>query len=1224
MSKKLNINDTNDVSIMKSYIGDQIYSELIKLFNKISIGYEFEFIFFGRHEKYLSQEKYITLLKIFSKKGTNNKKYKLVEPEDILDITYQPSGDIVFRCQITGSENINYYMKKLSHWKNHIIYKSLINFYEKGEKGISFMKKQKSKENTIDIDNLDLRARLSKEDDLSDEDIEKLKNLDHTDLDKILYRYKQRTSLYVSSDETSDNFVRIDLTYTKMTNNYKTINRSVPNYELEVETGLKKPDASYLDLMLNEIAMLFKIIQQSNYVISNEMTKNVLKFYSDKLILTGKQISLDARQAITLEIQHVPEVLPNKYAVTDKADGERSFAIIYNNRIYLISINLNVRDLGISLDKKLDKYNGTIFDGEYVFLPQKNRHLFLIFDCLFVGNDDIRSNINLFDRLSRADAVIKECFVFNKQTGYIPELNHTIKGDTFDLDKYLDFHENEIKKYMNSLNHDIEIEKQYPLIRRKYFAGCHGAKNWEIFAYTSTIWNTYTENSEINCPYLLDGVIFQPLEQAYVTKDSAKQEYKWKPPNKNSIDFYIQFEKDKDTGKILTVYDNSYDEYVKNKPYRICKLYVGHRSNNEERPILFKENSELYYAYLFTSDGEVRDAEDNIISDNTVVEFYYNNDSQINEKFRWVPLRTRYDKTESVLRFKKKYGNYVTVAEKVWRSITNPILMEDFNDLAKGNNPSKNQYFYDRKMESLRKKIGHDLIISAAKEAAYYQKTTRLATDMRQFHNGWIKSNLIYTFCHPMYQNNKQLSVLDIACGRGGDIMKFYYAMVSFYVGVDVDREGLISKVDGAVSRYNQMKTKKPNFPRMYFIQADAGAEFDYESQNRALKGMTQDNATLFNKFFSSDPKTRTIFDRINCQFAMHYFLKDTVYWNNFKQNLKNYLRHGGYFIATTFDYKRIIELLKDKDKYSVYYTENGKDKLLFELIRKFNVGKSSDIYGTGNAIDVYMAWISQEGRYLTEYLVDQRFITKELLETCDLELVDTDNFGNIFEIDREYLTEFAKYEHNPDTNKFLMNVAKFYTTSEINVGGQIYNSLMRYYVFRKKDSKSQKGGQKYDFSNVNDFYVPEMSGYNNDYSCINSIHHILKNTQIIPKHVGSNELCSDLGINLIKDKHINKKDLQAMASKIIIEHEIENKNNNVVSDTVVDGLNIFVVERNCNDEFEVDLLQKGKKINNNDHSILLMKEGDFYVPVYLVRDDIRNGIFKMNDPFVKYLMNQI
>src|SRR3989304_4849428 len=89
-----------------------------------------------------------------------------------------------------------------------------------------------------------------------------------------------------------------------------------------------------------------------------------------------------------------------------------------------------------------------------------------------------------------------------------------------------------------------------------------------------------------------------------------------------------------------------------------------------------------YIAHLFLENGEVRDKEGKIIEDGTVVEFYYDNNPNIPELHRWIPLRTRYDRTESVRRFGKKYGNYINIANKIWRSIKNPVLMDDFITLS--------------------------------------------------------------------------------------------------------------------------------------------------------------------------------------------------------------------------------------------------------------------------------------------------------------------------------------------------------------------------------------------------------------------------------------------------------------------------------------------------------------------------------------------------------------
>ena len=305
---------------------------------------------------------------------------------------------------------------------------------------------------------------------------------------------------------------------------------------------------------------------------------------------------------------------------------------------------------------------------------------------------------------------------------------------------------------------------------------------------------------------------------------------------------------------------------------------------------------------------------------------------------------------------------------------------------------------------------------------------------MKSFHN-YIKSITMYTHMSPMYQGDKQLSVLDLSCGRGSDIMRFYYSKVSFCVGVDIDKQALVGAVDGAMSRYRKMSKSKPGFPKMYFIQADAGAPLNYDDQFRALQGMNKENGDLIKKFFSTDPARKTMFDRINCQFAMHYFLKNQDTWNNFKQNLNSYLKPGGYYLASTFDGNRIVELLKNSDNYNVYYTNSkGEKKSLFEIVKKYGEIDTTKPIGLGHAIDVFLAWIFQEGNYQTEYLVDTEFLRQELLKDCDLELVDTDTFDNTMEMQREWFMKFADYESNEQTRKFFSDAREYYASNDVKI----------------------------------------------------------------------------------------------------------------------------------------------------------------------------------------------
>lgn len=1212
------------------FASKDVFDKIKELYDNIKIGNEFEFIMFNYNKKYLSLEKYISLLKFLTFR-TKSKKMEIIK-QNTLDISYSQEEGVNYRISLDGIENINNNIEQLHKYKNHVIFGTYIVKILEGNTNMSIMKKLKNKEQMADIDDLNIRVRLSEEIEPTKKELDKLKNLSFEEAPKIIFRMKDRVTFYVLGSSDSDEFIKIDLTTTKMTKQINNINNMVPNYELEIEYGLKKGKKSdVLNILFKEAELLLKVIQVSNYIISNSMESDVIKEYARISGIEKKITSLDSRQPLSLEIQHVTETLPNRYAVTDKADGDRSFLVIVNNHVYFISTNLNVKDSGITLSDKLSKYNNTILDGELIFLPTKNRHIFMVFDCLFKGSEDIRNTVEFLDRLKHADEVINNCFVLGNQKGFKEKLYEN-KSSEFNLNDLIKFHDNQLREYMKALNNDILIEKSYPLIRRKYFIASLGAKPWEIFKYSAFLWDKYSNDSTIEYPYLLDGLIYHPLEQAYITnaRESKLFEYKWKPPEKNSIDFYILFQRDKDTGKIMTVYDNSIDDHVKNKSYKICNLYVGKSGKYGEQPTLFREEDNGYISHIFLKDGEALDVDNNLITDNTVVEFYYKNDPELDERFQWVPIKTRYDKTESVLRYGKKYGNYIDVANKVWRSIINPILVSDFEDLAKGNDEKTGIYYYDKKINSMRNKIGHDLIISSTKENIYFQVKTNLAISMRQFHN-WVKSIIIYTHCHPMYQHNKSLSVLDIACGKGQDIMKYYYSKVAFMVGLDIDRDALTSAIDGAISRYTKFQKSKPGFPKMNFIHADAGSLLNYEDQFRSLKGMSYENKKIFDKYFSSDEKKRTQFDRINCHFAIHYFLKTQDTWNNFKKNIKDYLKPGGYFLTTTYDARRVVELFKDNDKYSVYYTNNkGEKKILYELVKKFpNFTKDQPIE-IGNSLDVHAAWLFQEGNYMTEYLVDKEFIEKELLNDCDLELVDTGFFDQLFEMHRGYFMNYAKYEENPETRKFLLNVKEYYNDNdEVNKGCYNNTRLTRYYVFRRKDTfntninmvaktEKIKGGGNINLDDERKFAMPKIK--TDGTSCCDSIHNLLKTHKLIPKTSSTTALFKDFNLNLIKDEDITGEYLENIANTINLFHENENGN----KQKIFEGLNILVAEKDCNNILEYDFYKKTNS-NKNDKVILLYKNNNMYRPIYRKDDNDKiRGIFLMKDPMIQNILKEL
>ena len=78
-------------------------------------------------------------------------------------------------------------------------------------------------------------------------------------------------------------------------------------------------------------------------------------------------------------------------------------------------------------------------------------------------------------------------------------------------------------------------------------------------------------------------------------------------------------------------------------------------------------DNDIHIIYIPINDkGYCEDREHNVINDKTVVECYY--DQSDKKYFKWKVIRTRYDKTENVMNYHRKYGNNEEVANGIWFS----------------------------------------------------------------------------------------------------------------------------------------------------------------------------------------------------------------------------------------------------------------------------------------------------------------------------------------------------------------------------------------------------------------------------------------------------------------------------------------------------------------------------------------------------------------------------
>lgn len=999
-------------------------NKIEKLFSSIKTDDEFEVMFNNyKTNNKLAIIDFMNVMK-YLKYRSDSDKIPLKESIS-LDVIYMQKK--TYRFSVNGHENINNFLGLVHQRKNNLIFSTLVSQYM-DKQGFELIEKTKLHADIIDVDDFDIRFRKTKENVVDSNTISNLKKIPAFDSDNIIFRFKQRLSLQIKKNFT------IDLTIVKSGNDINNIKNEIKNYELEIDYQLDKNDKNIFQNILSEVENIKKVLLSSNDIISKLDENDLIREYKNLVYGSNNNNynNIYSMQPITAEVQHIIDNIPNKYSVSDKADGDKYQMFIFNDKTYLISNNLHVKRINI----KVNNLNNTVIEGEYIYCSTSNKYIFIVFDCLFYTGKDIRNTTSLKERLEYVNNVCKK--INNDKNSYI------IKdySEKYDYDNIKKHYFQEISNFYESINNGLKkIKENDVLIHPKLFLFPFGGNSSEVFLFADLIWSICTKYNKIECPYNIDGIIFTGINQKYSNnkKEHKLPIYKYKPPDTNSIDVYITFEKNKEQGGYMDIFDNTIS--IENfTSFRVTNIFVGEQNGGREVPVPFMKELNNHQIYFPLIDGHVRDVNGNLIQNETVIEIIYSNNLNIPHQYRWSILRTRWDKTESVMRYKKKYGNYKDVAISVWNSISQSVTIEEINNLSKSEN-------YDLQIKILQSRLNSKIISTDRQQNIYYQKVSNLAKKLREFHN-WIKSIIIYTYCSPTkFEKNGKIvrqSILDIGCGRGGDILKIYHARVGEYVGFDVDYEGIYSSTDGAVSRYNLYKKKFPDFGKVTYLHADGRTKLNTEDQSNSLLNISNDNKNLIEKTFHKDRK----FDIITSQFTIHFLFNNKSSIDNLIFNIKTFLKKDGYILLTLFDIDRVNTLFNDNnDKYTSYYTnEDGERTILYQINKKYTK-ESSEI---GNPIDVYMSWINQEGTFVEEYLVPKKLMI-DTMKKAGCELVDTDLFSNIYHLNKQYFTNVIQHEENPKNKKFYEKVAGFYGDLKgPDKESKKYSFLSRYYIFRK------------------------------------------------------------------------------------------------------------------------------------------------------------------------------
>ena len=444
-----------------------------------------------------------------------------------------------------------------------------------------------------------------------------------------------------------------------------------------------------------------------------------------------------------------------------------------------------------------------------------------------------------------------------------------------------------------------------------------------------------------------EGFIFTPMDESYPNKPKWENLHKLK--SADSIDFLVKVRQTGDKS------DSSVQEW---------DLFVGEKEN---RLIPFEPFSKMTVSVeklkqIFTGEVDHDGNIDNTTFNNRVIELVY-----CKENSTFVPLKCRSDKNSP---------NFKTVAYDVWQSIQNPVNFTDlqtspFQVMRKMHNTLKSE-FIDKSCQYINENIETLLDYEDCEDDDDLDRTTLDTTN-----------------------------VLDLACGRGGDLWKWAAQSSNQYhvnyVGLDINLDFL----NEAQKRSLEVSGKYPSFYSMF------------------LKNDLRHEIPVFPTAGKND------FHIVSCQFALHYFYESEEIFERFLKTVKANIIPGGIFLASMFDGLSVYELCcKGYNKQNA----NGSG---FEVIpkfdmrmglphikkREFEIGVSAVLNGDDHVI---------LKNPTVEYLVFADLFVKRMLSN-GFHLIESKLFS--------------------DTEKFK--------TSTLSTTEKLYSQLHRYYIFTYDPKKA-------------------------------------------------------------------------------------------------------------------------------------------------------------------------
>ena len=803
------------------------------------------------------------------------------------------------------------------------------------------------------------------------------------------------------------------------------------NYEIEIEinnskigplTKFNTPE-KIAKALRKVIKFVLSGLQQTNYPISYPEQKQIIDSYmrmiwNDEYELKNYVTSRNfiGPNSVTLQLKNIAAIDENSnepnirkdFVVTDKADGQRNLMFISDEgKIYFINTNMDVIFTGA---KTLNKecFN-SIIDGELISHDKNGKYinLYAAFDLYFVKKTDVRSFSFLLNKENKENDIYKSRYQLLKY------ISNNLKPVSI-----INSEEKHAKE-INSLIISSGILSPIIFSVKEFYPSAFG-KSESIFDGCKKILEKTNEN---RYEYTTDGLIFT---HAYYgvgsneigkvgpkTKITWEQSFKWKPPQYNTIDFLVTTIKETNgDDKIQSYFEDGINnnDSVQYKQYKTIELRCGFKESidgyiNPCQDVIDDKIPEFIERYedkqdndyvpmrfyptqpydlnagicniMLRSDGaggnKMFSEENEVFEDNTIVEFRYDLDKA--SGWNWIPLRVRYDKTGKLRRGEKEYGNAYKVCNENWKSIhPSGRITEDMIS------------------------TGLNIPNILTSEDVYYNKPSgKFKTEsMKDFHNLYVKKKLILGVSK---QGN---TLIDFACGKAGDFPKWINANLSFIFGIDISKDNLENRLDGACARYLNFKKSKKKIPSALFVNGNSA--FNIKDGSAMLNDKAkQITYAVFGKGTKESDKIgigvakqygKGIdgFNISSCQFAIHYFFENPDTLKGFIKNITECTKHNGYFIGTCYDGKLVFnELKKSKTGESISLIENNKK--IWEITKSYTADTFNDDSSCiGYKINVYQESINQT---ISEYLINFDYFNR-VMTAYGFEIINRDEAQEI------------------------------------------------------------------------------------------------------------------------------------------------------------------------------------------------------------------------------------